>query len=107
MGAVVRDELRPLEPGTPVMVSLDSDHTAIYVWQEIRVYAPHVTIGSYLIVQDVILSYVKRPWRGPLDAVHKLIDADADTKAALGTFIWDHSLEIYGYTGHAYLKRVA
>ncbi len=44
-------KLRDLYPGH-VLVILDSSHQANYVIQEMRLYAPLVTKGSYMIVED-------------------------------------------------------
>ena len=44
-----------IEPGQSVMVLLDSDHTHAHVLDELRLYAPLVTKGQYLIVSDTIV----------------------------------------------------
>lgn len=41
-----------LQPGGSCMVILDSDHTQTHVESELRLFAPFVTVGSYLIVED-------------------------------------------------------
>lgn len=41
-----------------VMVSLDSDHSAAHVRREIELYAPLVTSGCYLVVEDGIFSWL-------------------------------------------------
>lgn len=41
-----------------VMVSLDSDHSADHVRKEIELYAPMVTRGCYLVVEDGILAWL-------------------------------------------------
>ncbi len=41
-----------IQPGERVMVILDSDHSYEHVLNELRIYAPLVTAGSYLIVED-------------------------------------------------------
>lgn len=42
-----------------VMVSLDSDHSAAHVRREIELYAPLVTPGCYLVVEDGILAWLR------------------------------------------------
>lgn len=47
------EQIRSLiPPGLPVAVTLDSDHDARHVLSELELYAPLVTPGQYLIVQD-------------------------------------------------------
>lgn len=51
-----------------VLVTLDSDHTHQHVLQELNLYAPFVTKGSYLVVFDTAIEdmpnnfYIDRPW---------------------------------------------
>ena len=52
----------------PVMVTLDSDHSAEHVAREIGAYADIVTPGQYLIVQD---TYLGLYWGGNLDSAQQ------------------------------------
>ena len=52
--------------GGSVMVFLDSDHSEANVAAEMRVYAPFVTVGSYLVVEDGIVNgHPSFPEHGP------------------------------------------
>ena len=60
----------------PVMVILDSDHTADHVRRELAIYAPLVTPGSYCLVQDGVIDTLPvfsagRP--GPLPAIEQFL----------------------------------
>jgi cephalosporin hydroxylase len=41
-----------INPGDTVLVILDSDHSKSHVAQELALYGPIVTLGSYMIVED-------------------------------------------------------
>jgi len=60
----------------PVLVILDSDHSARHVRQELDVYTPFVTLGSYCLCQDGVIDTVRgfeggRP--GPLRAIEDFL----------------------------------
>ncbi|MBS0246935.1 MAG: cephalosporin hydroxylase family protein [Proteobacteria bacterium] len=52
-------------PGQSVMVLLDSDHSHAHVLEELRLYAPLVTIGQYLIVSDTIVDDIPKQSHRP------------------------------------------
>jgi cephalosporin hydroxylase len=52
--------------GNKVLVSLDSDHVASHVLNELHAYAPMVSQGSYIVVEDTHLDGVPtQPGFGP------------------------------------------
>lgn len=99
--AAVRDRATAAET---VLVCLDSDHRASHVAEELRAYAPLVTIGSYLIVEDTNLN--GRPayddfGPGPGEAVDQFI-------AGNGDFTVDRGREKFLFTFNpgGYLRRI-
>jgi cephalosporin hydroxylase len=78
-----------------VLVILDSMHTHDHVLEELKLYAPLATVGSYCIVFDTIIedlpgdTYPDRPWgkgNNPKTAVHAFVKSDP-------RFVIDHELE--------------
>jgi cephalosporin hydroxylase len=62
-----------LAAGRRTMVVLDSDHSGPHVYAEIAAYAPLVTPGCFLIVEDGICRWLQGMVGGPLDAVEELL----------------------------------
>jgi cephalosporin hydroxylase len=78
-----------------VLVILDSDHRQAHVAGELEVFAPLVTPGSYLVVEDTnINSHPVAAWHGPgpMEAVeaflphHPEYEVDTDCEKFLLTF---------------------
>lgn len=61
----VYDRLLSGGDGGPRLVILDSDHRAAHVLAELRAYAPLVTPGSYIVVEDTNLGHAVVPDFGP------------------------------------------
>jgi len=100
---VVADVRRRVGSGS-VMVLLDSDHHAPHVLAEMRAFAPLVSVGSYMIVQDTdINGHPVLPdfGPGPMEAVLEFLRED-------DRFQVDHTQERLMFTMHpsGYLKRV-
>jgi len=73
--AVVEQVRRRVSVAGVVLVILDSDHTASHVEQELRLYGPFVTPGSYVHVQDGVIDElaIVGPGPGPKVAVERFL----------------------------------
>jgi len=66
--------LAEMVKGKRVLVTLDSDHTMNHVLAELRLYAPLVSPGSYLVVEDTHMDSVTYPgYAGPTAAVNRFL----------------------------------
>jgi cephalosporin hydroxylase len=93
-----------IRPGEKVVVTLDSDHHAAHVAEELRLYRELVTPGSYLIVEDTHFNgrpILPRFGPGPAEAVEAFLRSD-------DRFQRDRSREKFGMTFNpgGWLKRV-
>jgi cephalosporin hydroxylase len=94
-----------IRPKNRVMAILDSDHSKDHVLNEIHAYAPMVTPGSYLIVEDTnINGHPVNPefGPGPMEAaVHEFLSESRD-------FEVDHSREklLLTFNPGGWLRRV-
>lgn len=106
-------KVKKLSEGKPtVLVSLDSNHTHEHVLEELRLYSPFVTPGSYMVVFDTIVEDMPndylpgRAWaRGnnPKTAVWEFLKENPN-------FEIDHSIDnklLISVAPEGYLKRIS
>lgn len=70
-----------VKPGEIVMVLLDSDHTMQHVLNELRLYHPLVTPGSYLVVEDTHMNghpILPKSGPGPMEAAEQFLKENSD-----------------------------
>jgi len=73
-------EIAKKTKGHSVLVTLDSDHRAEHVLNELHAYSPMVTPGSYLIVEDTHMDGVPTDpsfGPGPMNATLRFLKEDA------------------------------
>jgi cephalosporin hydroxylase len=101
---VVKEMQNIAHNASVVLVILDSDHSKDHVLREMELFAPLVTVGSYLIVEDTNLNghpVVPEFGPGPMEAVREFLQKNHD-------FAVDSSREKFFLTTNpsGYLKRV-
>jgi len=78
---MVADVRRLVGEASPVMVLLDSDHRRDHVAAELAAYAPFVTSGSYLVVEDTNLNghpVMPEFGPGPMEAMQDFLARHPD-----------------------------
>jgi cephalosporin hydroxylase len=100
-----------IKPGDSVMVVLDSNHTHAHVLEELRLYAPLVGVGNYVVVFDTVIETCKtdpsldRPWgkgNNPSTAIDAFLAED-------GRFARDSDMDakiLASYAPGGYLRRL-
>jgi cephalosporin hydroxylase len=93
-----------------VLVFLDSNHSAAHVLRELELYAPLVTVGSYIVVHDGAQAWVweipsgKTEWKAdnPLKAIREFLAKNAE-------FEIDHQRTRFGITSSpdGFLRRIS
>lgn len=116
-GSSVSSEMKEIvqqhaEGKSTILVCLDSNHTHEHVMQELEIYAPFVSLNSYIVVFDTIVEDLpegyfsqKRPWgisNNPKTAVREFIKANDN-------FEIDYSIDnklLISVAPEGYLKRI-
>lgn len=98
--------IRNVLPGGRGMVSLDSDHSAGHVAEELKAYRGFVEVGSYLVVEDTNINGhpVLAEWGpGPMEAVDQFLTEDP-------CFVRDDELwsrNLFSFHQRGWLRRVS
>ncbi|MCY1401644.1 Rhamnosyl O-methyltransferase precursor [compost metagenome] len=83
----VVEQVRTQAAGKTVIVVLDSNHTHQHVLEELRLYSPLVSLGSYCVVMDTVVEdmpadfFPDRPWGqgdNPKTAVWAYLEENSD-----------------------------
>lgn len=101
-----------IEPGQSVMVLLDSNHTHDHVLQELKLYAPLITKGQFLVVSDTVVDDIPpqdhrpRPWgqgNNPKTALRAFLNGrnDFDVNSYINGKL------LLSYSPGGYCRRVA
>jgi cephalosporin hydroxylase len=105
--SVAAPTLRRIESLLPAgggMVSLDSDHTAGHVTEELRLYREYVAAGGYLVVEDTnINGHPVFPafGPGPMEAVEAFLREDL--RFVRDDEVWERNL--FSFHQHGWLKK--
>lgn len=97
-----------VRPGERVMVILDSNHAKGHVADELAAYAPMVTPGCHLLVQDGVMELVAGmprtgedwSWNNPRPAVAEFLAANPEFRAAKSPRPFDESQEVPDCSHH-------
>ncbi len=106
-----------VSPADKVLVLLDSNHARAHVSDELRLYAPLVSTGSYMVATDGIMSALAHVpggeaswlWDNPTEAAREFAAGGSDFILETPPFEFSESelTEPVTYWPGAYLKRIA
>jgi cephalosporin hydroxylase len=115
--AIVAQAASLIRPDERVLVLLDSNHTRAHVLDELRAYAPMVTIGSYAVATDGIMELVAGgprtqadwSWNNPKRAAEDFVAEDARFVIEEPAFAFNEGVveERVSYWPGAFVKRIA
>ncbi|MBC8349859.1 MAG: class I SAM-dependent methyltransferase [Verrucomicrobia bacterium] len=100
-----------IRQGDQVMVLLDSNHTHEHVLEELRLYAPLVTAGQFLVVSDTVVERLPaqkhrpRPWGPGNNPMTALLEFMQETQSFEREEYYNGKL-LATYSPSGYLKRI-
>ena len=84
--AIIKKVEEQIDPGSTVLICLDSNHTKAHVLEELKAYSDFVTSGSYIVVFDTIMPDLvgvpgsQKSWDkdNPLEAIKEFLKTNSN-----------------------------
>lgn len=115
--SVVQQVKAQIKPDDTVMVMLDARHLKDHVEKELELYAPLVSVGSYIVAMDGIMGKLGQnaprtapdwSWNNPTEAAKAFVQAHPDYVIEQPAFLFNEGIvsDPVTYWPGAYIRRI-
>ena len=105
---VIKKVAEQIDPGSTVLIGIDSNHTKAHVLEELKAYSDFVTSGSYIVVFDTIMPDLvgvpgsQKSWDedNPLEAIKEFLKINSDFEIDT-----EYNKQFVSYCPNGFLRR--
>ena len=105
---VIKKVAEQIDPGSTVLICIDSNHTKAHVLEELKAYSDFVTSGSYIVVFDTIMPDLvgvpgsQKSWDkdNPLEAIKEFLKINSNFEIDT-----EYNKQFVSYCPNGFLRR--